>query len=475
MDRVRVARLGYLRWALFAAGLAASIVMARRAQIELDQFALIVRGWMLAKEGWLVPFGALTAAGGFQPGALSSLLMGLPLLVWEDYRAIGFLTLFTHIGAYWLLDRTLKDVVGARGRLVLCIVYWLNPWRLFYSAHVWNPNLVFLPAVLHLSTAMRSRQRASFLQSFGHVLAIGIAFQLHASFLVLAIASLLLFAKGYLRVHWGGFVAGVAVALGSLANWAVVALRYPGLLPINTGFIGSGLVQVGPVLKGAAYWLRYPTAAFSSKMSRFDFGPALGDGWDAILSPLFLTLVRIVGPLSVLVAVMANVWLWRRRPRFGKLSARASSLEWLLGYSRWVCVSLLLVMALNPAGSTVLTYVRGTTSWRGFIALPAAVLPVVLWLGLMWRTAARKQVRLGLAFYAAATVLVSAALSVAAPMYRKGGDRHLSSVIREHHEMLDALGMHEHATIVIDAERGFKSELVEGPRSLQRPPPFPRM
>lgn len=454
-----------MRRMLILAGLVVSLAMASRAQLDLDQYVLAVRGWLLASEGWLVPIGALTAAGGFQPGSLTSLLMGAPLLIWEDYRAIGLLTIATHLVAYLVLDRALADLLGRRGRLLFAIVYWLNPWRLFYSAHIWNPNLIFLPAALHLATALRSRERPRAWQSFLHVVALGAAFQLHASFLILAIASSGLVLRRRMRVHWRGAAAGAAAVGLSLLPWLQAAIAHPRLLPLS-GASGSNLLSVLPTLEGMAYWLRYPGLAVSSKMTRFDFSPAFGARWDAWLAQPLWALAQGVGVLSLFVALAANVWLWRRR-------RRASRLEWLLDYARALFFALVVVFALNPSDPQI--GASGTTSWRGFVVLHAAALPVVVWLTLLWRTRLRRRVTRALALYTCALLVTLAAMAVGAPMYRKGGEDHLRCVVGSEHAMHERLGIAEGATIEIDPERGFDSELFDGPESLRRPTPAQRL
>ncbi len=467
--------LSRLRWSCFIAGLLVSLLMAWRAQVGLDQYTLLVRGWMLVDAGWLVPFGAFTAAGGFQPGSLTSLLMGLPLLVWGDYRAIGLLTVVTHVVAYLLLDRALGPVLGSRGRLLLCIFYWLNPWRVFYSAHIWNPTFLFLPAALHLVTAYRSRDHAGFAQTFWHVVAIGAALHLHASFLILAVASLLLLARGFVRVHWGGFLAGSALVTLSLADWMLAVAQNPGLLPIGSNAMSAGVVRLEPILEGVGYWLRYGAAAFSTTMTRFDFTVALGTATNAIAAPTAYIVVRYLAPVTIAIVIAAYVWFVRRRLRvvFARRSANASSLTWLLGYCGFVFFGLLLAFALNPAAHPY--GASGTTSWRGFIALHAAVLPVVIWLTLLSRTRARIAVRVGAKAHAALLLVCSLLLAIASPMYRQGGEHAEVTVVDASSRMIDELGLAEHATIVIDPTNGFRSELFRGPEVLTLPPPLPRM
>ena len=82
--------IGSVDWrllALFVIGLLISLIMLARSQVGGDQFNLLARGWLLADEGVWIQYGNPTSAGGNEPGGLTSLLVGLPLMVWRDYRA----------------------------------------------------------------------------------------------------------------------------------------------------------------------------------------------------------------------------------------------------------------------------------------------------------------------------------------------------------------------------------------------------
>lgn len=137
---------------LFALGLAISLPMLTRLQIGGDAISLLSRGWLLAAKGIWVPFGnpAASSAGGYMPGGLTALLVGLPLELWMDPRAPVVAILLLRLIAYWTLDRVVGGRLGLRGRLVLAVVYWLNPWRPSQSAWLDNSNHVFVAGALHM-------------------------------------------------------------------------------------------------------------------------------------------------------------------------------------------------------------------------------------------------------------------------------------------------------------------------------------
>lgn len=430
--------------ALFALGLGISVIMVLRSQTGTDQFNLLSGGWILLTEGRLQPYGNPMSGGGHEPGGLTSLIVGLPLLVWRDFRAVNFTVLLTHVLAYALLDRMARAALSPFGRLLVCILYWLNPWRLYFSSYLWNPNYLFVLGAVHAWTAHKQRDQAGFGLSFLHLFAIGFAFQLHGSFLILAIASVLLACRGYMKVDWRGAAAAAILIVLSLVPWLHASIQHPEILPVQTGFLGRGLITLYPLLRGVLYWLRYPAIFLSGQTTHFDFTPALGGAADRVLTPTIDILIRYVGTPTVLLSLLANIWLWRRRPRlrFARFDARASSREWLHGYSRWCFLAAVITFSLSPTT---------TMMWQGLIVLHAAVLPLVLWAEAMSRSRWSRWVTLGVRAHAAALVVIILAVSVAAPMYRRGGRRPIGIITNEVPPMVVELGILDRCWVVVDA------------------------
>ena len=123
---------------LFVLGLVLSLAMVARARFDGDQFNMLARGWTLAFAGEWLQYGMPTSAGGMSPGGLQSLMAGLPLMVWADGRAATLVVWLLGVAGYLLLDRAFGPALGPRGRLLLALVYWLNPWRLHYNSILWN-------------------------------------------------------------------------------------------------------------------------------------------------------------------------------------------------------------------------------------------------------------------------------------------------------------------------------------------------
>ncbi len=305
---------GRAHWALFGLGLAISLLMLARAQVAGDGFSLLSRGWLLAAKGIWVPLGnpVASSAGGYVPGGLTALVVGLPLELWMHPRAPVVLILICHLAAYLMLDRVVGDALGGRARRVCAVVYWLSPGRLYQSAWLDNSNYVFLAGALHTWACYRQRHTSSFLHSALLVGAVGLTFQLHVDAIILVIAAVLLWLRGGWRPHWGGVAVGAAVTVGALVPFFLEVAREPRLLPGSEGTIGRNLVQIWPPFKGALYWLRYASLDCSKSLLVFDFTPAFGARADALLMPLF-SILRRLASVTVVVSVAADLWLWRRR------------------------------------------------------------------------------------------------------------------------------------------------------------------
>ncbi|HSN85483.1 MAG TPA: hypothetical protein VL025_01945, partial [Thermoanaerobaculia bacterium] len=163
-------------WALFAIGLAISLWMVARSQVAGDQLNLLARGWLLDEEGTWISYGNPMSTGGKAPGGITSVLVGLPLFLWKDHRAATLLVLLFHVSGYLILDGTLKRIIAPRERVLFSLLYWLNPWRLYFSAFLWNPNYLFLFGALHLWSCLVQRERARFWPSFLHGVGLVLAF-----------------------------------------------------------------------------------------------------------------------------------------------------------------------------------------------------------------------------------------------------------------------------------------------------------
>ena len=447
-DRSAAARRTVLAiWACFALGLLLSLLLALRSIAGGDQLNLLARGWLLAARGLWISYGNPMSTGGKAPGGLTSLLVGLPLFLWWDFRAPGLLVVAFHAAAFLILDRSLRGILSARERLLFAVFYWLGPWRLYFSGFLWNPNYLFLFSAVHLATALAQRHRARFWASLLHVTALLFALQVHASALLLLTASALLWLRGYFKVHPAGAIAGGLIGSLPLLPWIRDVMAQPALITeAHKGFPGRGLLLVFPFLRGVVYWLRYGSLSLSGRMGRLDFTEALGPGADRLLRPLYFTLTQVIAPATIVLPLLAGVWLWRRqsrsaghstwRPDWRRLLRRlpdaTSDRAWLHGYVLWTFLAALLIFAIAP---TTFMY------WQGLILIHAAVLPVVLWLGALLRTRRAPQVRAAAWTWATLAVVLGLGMAFGSPNYRCAGRHTMIFPLRHDSPMFRELGI----------------------------------
>ncbi|MGE5234269.1 MAG: hypothetical protein ACM3OB_09175 [Acidobacteriota bacterium] len=444
------ARVGRFELLTFLLAGLVSAWMVAHAQVGGDQLDLLARGWRLAARGSLVPYGNPLSNGGKEIGALTSLLVGLPLTLWMDHRAPVVVVWASHLLAFLLLLRTLRPILHPAERLAFALLYGLGPWRLYFAGFLWNPNYLYLIGAVHLATALAQRARPRLGASFAHALALGLALQLHPSFLILAVASLLLVWRGYARPHWPGILAGGLVAALPLVPWIAYLRHDPGILPGGKGFLGHGLVTLYPIFGGLWHWLRYSTLLVARRMGTIDLSARFGERFDAALVPLWSALVDGLGALAALVALIG---LWRFLRHHGisllrrRLPSGASDRQWLRGYVTWTLAAAVLAFAAAPTA---------VMWWQELAVVHAAILPTVFLLGTLlvsprWRRWARP----GLALYAGATVLLLGGMALGAAHYRCDGRQTVNLALRSDHPMFHDLGILQSCPFPIDPAHGW--------------------
>ncbi len=427
-----------LRRLAVALGLLISIVMVARSQAGGDQLNLLARGWLLAFRGELIPYGNPLSSGGDGPGIATTLAVAAPLFVWSHHRAPVVLIWILHLAAWVMLDRRLRTLFTPWERAAFAVVYWLNPWRLEASAYLWNPNFLYFAGALHFATAFDQRERARFGASFLHILALGVGAQLHPAMLLLIVASLLLWRRGAVHVHWGGVSAGVFVTVLLLVPWWQAVAAEPAIVAAGEGFPFRGLIWFQPWLKGLSYWLRYPSLLINKQSAIFDFSALLGTGADRLLAPLAKGFVGVAGVASMLAVLVANIDFFRRRFGAGARAAFARPLQpdarrFVEDYAFWCFVSAVVVFAAAPTTPQ---------SWQAVPLFQAAVLPVVFWLGRkldapVHALAARR----ALAATAAAGLLLHIALAAGGHNFRCGGRAAVGIPLRAASPMFEDLGL----------------------------------
>jgi len=431
-----------IRW-LFALGLAIALLMIYRSQVAGDALALLTKGYLFAEWRVWVPIGnpAATSTGGFVPGGFTALVVGLPLKLWMDHRAPTLLILLGHVIAYVLMDRVVAETLGSRARIVLVVVYWLNPWRLYQSAWLDNSNYVFLTGAVHAWACFRQRSKPSWFYSALLVAAVGLTAQLHLSAVILVIATVLLWWRGYSKPHWPGVTLGVLVTVVSLIPWFIEVIREPEIVPGIGGTMGDSLLQVWPVIKGSAYWLRYASLYTTHGMNVYDFTPAFGAVADRLLAPLFTNLGLGFLTLTLIPVLVANVRCFREHRRSAD---DRTGQAWIRGYAVWILAATIISNALSPSSPMW---------WHNLIILHAAVLPMVLWFDAVLSGSRASLARRGLTAWAVLSVLLLLGMAFGSEQYRHGGREAWGWTLPRHDRVVEDLNLKRYG-ITIDPKQG---------------------
>jgi hypothetical protein len=467
-ERPRERTAAFLVYACFAAGLVLSAVMLMRSVTGGDQLNLLARGWLWATRGQFIPYGNPLSSGGKGPGCITTLLVGLPLFAWRDHRAPTLVILLFHAAGFLLLDATLRRILAPHERFLFAVVYWLSPWRFYLSGFLWNPNYLFLFGAVHLWSCLAQRHRALFRASCLHVAGLVLAFQIHPSFLLLAVASALLWWRKYFKMDWIGAVLGALLGALPLVPWYLEVRAHPVIATAaaGRGFPGRGLLYVFPLVRGLAYWLRDGSLYVADNISAFDFTDVLGSArWGGWLGGALMLAARILLPVTMVLALVANLRLWRPvRRRFlrwrptadtpdGRLRrawrfardavrfavspatrapAEGSGRTWLRGYVLWCLVAAVIVFSAAP---TTIMY------WQVLPVFHVAVLPMVLWGGQLWRSRRARRVGQGVRVWIAVSLVLGVAIAFGSPQYRCNGREPMRFPLVAHSPMFDELGL----------------------------------
>ncbi len=411
-----------LWWTIFLLGCALSVLMALRSQVDGDQSLMLDLGWRLLTNGEWLQYGMPTSAGGRSPGGLTGLLVAFPLYLWPDHRALALLTAVVHAVAFLLLVRAVRPALTPQAIWLLLLFVWLNPWRMYYSAHIWNSNFMLVAAILHMMSAQQMSLHKNAVATCLHVVLIAVAMQIHTSAAVLGILSLLLFWRKIIRVHWGGFAVGVVLGAALYVPWLLAILNDPELAPGEKGFFLRGLLLVFPFLRGVLYTVKMATLSMPSRTMDFDFASTFGAASNAWLLPVGMVLTALAH-VTVLPSLWAHYRFARRFvrqdwPRFRTPSRWqpqdvSHPRRWLRSYMALTLLAALISFAISPTTAMF---------WQAFILLPVVALVLIMTIEALQRSRWAHWTRRGLQGWSVAAILIMIFQALAAPKYRCGGD-----------------------------------------------------
>ncbi len=369
-------------------GVLISLLFFQQQLLTGDQTQMLYKGYLGAYEGVWLSYGNAASAVGNVPGSLSAWLIGGPLLLWDSPYAPMLLLLAMRLVGFLLFDAVIRQVFDDRVlngnvlnsnvvRLLFLVLCWLNPW-FQYESLLYNPSYLFLFSAMHCWSAWHMRERASFWHMIVHLLAIGMAMQLHYSWPLLAVMSTYLFWRRILKVSWSGVVVAALLIGASLIPYAMEVMSNSHITQnvdpeARQRYIGWGLVHVYPVLKSVIYWLRYGSWLFASKLVNDTQFIWLAGHEYLQLAAVWLWRVVIygVGAATVLLAAKANWQLWRElKPHLLRSDrAEVNGESWLGLYALAAVLAVLVSAALSPI---IFNY------WHLMLIFPYALFPMLL-------------------------------------------------------------------------------------------------
>ncbi len=326
-----------------------------------DQNVILDLGTAYAESGVLEPSTKPTSGDGRVPGVLLTYFVGTSLRVSSDHRLPAALLVVTNAASLVVLGVTMKGLVGGHLALWFLALYGLSPWRLFNASMLWEPAFLFLPASLHFAACAMLRNRRRVDASFVLGLSLAIAFQFHASFLVLLVATGILVIRKSINLHWpvfilGGFLGGLPFLLSALATEGEAFGFAPQFKDSIWAVLGTSARNIP---KALLYWLRMGSADVGRRFAE-TFLPAI------VSRPL-----GVLALGSVLVPAVSAV-----RQLQGKISERDAGEErWLLKYAAAFFFALLISAAVSPVTMQ---------GWHAVVALHAACIPPSLFLATLW-------------------------------------------------------------------------------------------
>ncbi len=336
-----------------------------RSWVGRDQILLLRLGEDLVLTGTLSPMAKAMSGGGTIPGSLLQILIGLPLYVWQDYRAPLILVGLFNFLAGLILYRVIKKETDGQTALIYFALYWLSPWRIYHAALFWEPAYLLLPSALHLWACSKLQKEKIWLPSAVLGMVLLLTPQLHGSFLFLSILTALLVFKKKIRIQWAGFAIGSILGSLTLVPFAIafITQTLPSSLP-SEGFIGRGFLFVYPALKGAIFFLRLPTLDISEAFKEIIY-------FDRPIAAPTMILLRLVQVLLTLTIAISLRIAWEYLKGWRKKGETATKYSWLEAYAGYSAIALIIAAGLAPFD---------LQSWQVIIALHAALIPFAIWI-----------------------------------------------------------------------------------------------
>lgn len=378
MEKQRLRWTDYLLLLLIIAVFVAfSLLYQVNQKFNFDQTQMLLKGFYALFEGSYLPWGNEASVLGNLPGYISSWVIGFPLKIEASAMSMVVFQLIIRILGILLFANALTMCFNRKAVLFGTFVFALSPWML-YQTMLFNPAYISFGAALCFNALIRlarengdpehqMSERSRFVWTLLLVLSVGFCMQLHFSWPVLAATIGIMWLRKDIKVNYRAVLIGIGIVVLSLIPFVIEVIFNPTLLTNPSSYaqeryLGYGLVNVLPVLKGLLYWFRFGSLLITEKA----LSPILEDAslFTAILGYGWVGLADIVGGISVIFVIYAN---WVTLVRRGIEKPERYSL--VRGLTISAILSVLLAAAAAPL---YLNY------WQIAIMVPFAILPVLV-------------------------------------------------------------------------------------------------
>jgi hypothetical protein len=353
------------------------MLMFRTLMLHPDNTQLMDKAVKLVQQNEWTNFGNRSTKVGSIPGSFLTAVTGLPMKIYfSPYAACAVILIF-HLISYFLLRRIGFLIQKNLSILLFGVLFWLNPWRVEQS-ELYNPAYLFLFSTLHLYTGILMKHK-NFWITFIHVMAIGICFQTHFSFLILAIVSLGLFLTKQIKVDWRGFLTATAVVILSLVPYLLDRFSTAGVeqsidLTQSDSYLGRNFVLIYPVIKSIIYFFRMGSVYFGRHIfSEIQFEWITNNLLQLILSNAFHVLKWILAAASLIFSFYTIGSFLKKYPWLEKLKwnqkIQENDHERFLNYFVMMFIGVFISASLSPVEFN---------HWHFILCFPVIILFIIV-------------------------------------------------------------------------------------------------
>jgi Zn-dependent protease with chaperone function len=124
MTLIKLTRVNYILFYLtiFCLGLLLALLYSSNQLLNGDQLQTLYRGYLAAHQGIWLNYGNAASVVGNVPGSLSTLAVGVPLVLLDSLWSPMLVIMMCNIVALFLFDKIVKQVFSEPARLLFLVL-----------------------------------------------------------------------------------------------------------------------------------------------------------------------------------------------------------------------------------------------------------------------------------------------------------------------------------------------------------------